>query len=124
MAERRRFSRIIYQVPARLVQGDLVLDTTIQDLSLHGLLLRTDSIHTLNNEDLVLVYFTLSDSDIDISLEAAVVGFDQQTIRLKINHIDIESISHLKRLVELNVGDDALLHREIEFLSDLGELED
>ncbi|ADV87510.1 hypothetical protein VVMO6_02488 [Vibrio vulnificus MO6-24/O] len=69
----------------------------------------------------MLVDFTLSDSDIDISLEADVVGFDQQTIRLKITHIDIDSISHLKRLVELNVGDDALLHREIEHLSDLGD---
>ncbi|OZT82227.1 pilus assembly protein PilZ, partial [Vibrio sp. 03_296] len=47
--------------------------------------------------------------------------FDQQTIRLKITHIDIDSISHLKRLVELNVGDDTLLHREIEHLSDLGD---
>ncbi|HAS6388134.1 TPA: PilZ domain-containing protein [Vibrio vulnificus] len=121
MAERRRFSRIMYQVPAVVKQGQYVLHTTIQDLSLHGLLLRTDSMHTLRNNDTVLVDFTLSDSDIDISLEADVVGFDQQTIRLKITHIDIDSISHLKRLVELNVGDDALLHREIEHLSDLGD---
>lgn len=121
MAERRRFSRIMYQVPALIRQGQNVLPTTIQDLSLHGLLLRTDSIHTLDNNDTVLVNFTLSDSDIDISLEAVIVGFDQQTIRLKITHIDIDSISHLKRLVELNVGDDALLYREIEHLSDLGD---
>lgn len=121
MAERRRFSRIMYQVPALIRQGQNVLPTTIQDLSLHGLLLRTDSIHTLDNNDTVLVNFTLSDSDIDISLEAVIVGFDQQTIRLKITHIDIDSISHLKRLVELNVGDDALLYREIEHLSDSGD---
>ena len=42
-------------------------------------------------------------------------------MRLRIEHLDIDSISHLKRLVELNVGDDELLYREIEHLTDLGE---
>lgn len=39
MIERRRFSRIIYQAPATLTQGDYQLATCIQDLSLKGLLL-------------------------------------------------------------------------------------
>ncbi len=39
---------------------------------------------------------------------------------MAISHIDIESIAHLRRLVELNVGDDSLLHRDLEHLSDLG----
>ena len=33
-------------------------------------------------------------------------------------HIDVDSISHLRRLVELNLGDEALLERE---LAALGE---
>jgi hypothetical protein len=33
-------------------------------------------------------------------------------------HIDLESISHLRRLVELNLGDESLLERE---LAALGE---
>jgi len=28
-------------------------------------------------------------------------------------HIDLDSISHLRRLVELNLGDEALLEREL-----------
>ncbi len=43
MTERRRFSRIIYQVSALVEQSDLALQATIQDLSLHGLLLRADT---------------------------------------------------------------------------------
>jgi hypothetical protein len=34
-------------------------------------------------------------------------------IGLDCTHIDIESAQHLRRLVELNLGDDALLHREL-----------
>ncbi len=33
-------------------------------------------------------------------------------------HIDIDSISHLRRLVELNLGDDTLLERELAALGD------
>ncbi len=120
MAERRRFSRVVYQVPATLTQDDMFLDTTIQDLSLHGLLLRANSTDGLLKGVLVDISFTLSDSDVDITLEAEIVSFDDHEIRLKISHINIESISHLKRLIELNVGNDDLLHREIEHLSDLG----
>jgi hypothetical protein len=62
----------------------------------------------------------LPESDIVISLEAEIVELNDQFMRVSIHHIDIDSISHLKRLVELNVGDEALLHRELEQLSDLG----
>ncbi|TON45171.1 pilus assembly protein PilZ, partial [Vibrio parahaemolyticus] len=42
-------------------------------------------------------------------------------IRLKITNIGIESISQLKRFIELNVGNNELLNRELDHLSDLGE---
>jgi hypothetical protein len=32
---------------------------------------------------------------------------------LKCNFIDVDSISHLKRMVELNLGDASLLNREL-----------
>ncbi len=48
MTEKRRFSRIIYQAPAQLEQRDLRLNATIQDLSLHGLLLQAEGLDTLN----------------------------------------------------------------------------
>ncbi|MEZ9333247.1 PilZ domain-containing protein, partial [Vibrio sp. 10N.286.51.A4] len=49
-----------------------------------------------------------------------IVSTINTSMRLRIEHLDIDSISHLKRLVELNVGDDELLYREIEHLTDLG----
>jgi len=39
-------------------------------------------------------------------------------VGLRRTHIDIESVTHLRRLVELNLGDPALLERE---LHELGE---
>ncbi|MDP2573949.1 pilus assembly protein PilZ [Vibrio sp. vnigr-6D03] len=121
MIERRRFSRVIYQAPAKLVQGDLTVNSDIRDLSLHGLLLSgSPANHDFDRSKMLDVDIELPDSDIVISLEAEIVELNDNFMRLSIHHIDIDSISHLKRLVELNVGDEALLHREIEQLSDLG----
>ncbi|MCK6264883.1 PilZ domain-containing protein [Vibrio sp. ZSDE26] len=122
MVEKRRFSRVIYQAPATIVQGQISVDSSIQDLSLHGLLLSAEaSCEDLNLNQLADVQFSLIDSDIVIEMSVNLIHMDNNVIRASIDHIDIESISHLKRLIELNVGDDSLLHRDIEHLSDLGE---
>ncbi len=42
------------------------------------------------------------------------LSISMQTFRCE--HIDIDSITHLKRLIELNLGDEALLHRELAHL--------
>ncbi|MGF1754512.1 PilZ domain-containing protein [Vibrio makurazakiensis] len=121
MVERRRFSRILYQVPAKITQGTLELESSVQDLSLHGVLLQCDSCSKLNESLPITVSFALYESDIEIQLEASIISTNNTSMRLRIEHLDIDSISHLKRLVELNVGDDSLLHRELEYLSDLGD---
>lgn len=121
MVERRRFSRILYQVPATITQGTLELESSVQDLSLHGVLLQCNSCSKLNESLPITVRFTLNESDIEIQLEASIISTNNTSMRLRIEHLDIDSISHLKRLVELNVGDDSLLHRELEYLSDLGD---
>ncbi|EIA4709859.1 PilZ domain-containing protein [Vibrio cholerae] len=120
MIEKRRFSRILYQAPATLSQGGKQLSTCIQDLSLHGLLLWSEDEPDLNTHALVDVVFSLPESDVTISLSAKIISIQERIIRMAISHIDIESIAHLRRLVELNVGDDSLLHRDLEHLSDLG----
>jgi len=121
MIERRRFSRIVYQTQATLTQESTVVNALVCDLSLHGLLLTSEQSDQLDTDKQVDVEFSLAGSDVTIQLVGNIVGLNNNVIRVSIDHIDIESIGHLKRLVELNVGDDDLLHRDIEHLSDLGE---
>ncbi|AXB30540.1 PilZ domain-containing protein [Vibrio campbellii] len=121
MTERRRFSRIIYQVPALIEQGDLAMQVTIQDLSLHGLLLKVEDAKPLDSLLPVEVGFSFIQSEQMMQLNASIVSIAGNEIRLKISNIDIESISQLKRFIELNVGNNELLNRELEHLSDLGE---
>ncbi|MEZ8825155.1 PilZ domain-containing protein [Vibrio amylolyticus] len=122
MIEKRRFSRVIYRAPAEISQGKLSVASTIQDLSLHGLLLSAEpNCSELNLDVMADIQFSLPESDIIIEMAVNIIGIENNIVRASIDHIDIDSIGHLKRLIELNVGDDSLLHRDIEHLSDLGE---
>jgi len=120
MKERRLFTRVVYQTQAFLIQKDCCIKAIISDLSLHGLLVRSEEAETLSLSSPVDVEFSLADSDIKIELVSEIIAIKGNEIRLCIDHIDIESIGHLRRLIELNCGNDDLLHRDIEHLSDLG----
>ncbi|MGI3037999.1 PilZ domain-containing protein [Vibrio diabolicus] len=121
MAERRRFSRILHQALAKVEQRDLAIEARIQDLSLHGLLMKVEETEALDPALPVHVTFSFDQSEQVITLKAQIVDVSKCEIRLKIIKIDIESISQLKRFIELNVGNNDLLNRELEHLSDLGE---
>ncbi|MFB9135856.1 PilZ domain-containing protein [Vibrio sp. AK197] len=124
MKERRRFSRIVYHATASLTQGDLHCTGQLKDVSLHGLLLTvSETPLPFNGELLIDVAFTLPGSEIELTMTAQIVEQIGALLRMRIDHIDIESLSHLKRLVELNVGTDELLHRNLEHLSDIGDEE-
>jgi len=49
-------------------------------------------------------------------MTASVAHIDPTRIGFICEHIDLDSITHLKRLVELNLGDEELLHRELSSL--------
>ena len=121
MIERRQFSWVVYQVPTEISQEQINESGLVQDLSLHGLLIQCDELQRFSQDSPVHVSFKLAKSDINIQLEATIVSTINTSMRLRIEHLDIDSISHLKSLVELNVGDDEQLSREIEHLTDLGE---
>ena len=69
----------------------------------------------------VEVGFSFIQSEQTMRLNADVISIADNEVRLKISNIDIDSISQLKRFIELNVGNNELLNRELEHLSDLGE---
>ncbi|WP_087021892.1 PilZ domain-containing protein [Thaumasiovibrio subtropicus] len=119
MTEHRRFIRIVYNSPATISQQKQQWQSEIRDLSLHGLLLIRPKEWKPVHNNMYNVAFSLQDSDIVLQMETELVHYCDDYLRMQIAHIDIDSISHLKRLVELNVGNDEFLHRELEQLSDL-----
>ncbi|MGF1691356.1 PilZ domain-containing protein [Photobacterium kagoshimensis] len=119
MVERRHFKRIMYQAPATLHQADGSWQTDVRDLSLQGILITRPQEWHPSKDDTYTITFCLHECDIELSMETQLVDNCEDYLRMNIHHIDIDSASHLKRLVELNVGTDELLHRELEHLTDL-----
>jgi len=110
--ERRHFTRVTFDGETFIEQGQQRWPATLIDLSLRGLLVETPE------------HF---DADTSEAMEAVIHLADELTIRMTVNwrhtengqsgfqcnNIDLDSIQHLRRLVELNIGDSTLLEREL-----------
>ena len=59
----------------------------------------------------------LDDASTEIRMSITVAHHEKNHYGLSCREIDLDSVTHLRRLVTLNAGDDALLTREIALLS-------
>ena len=58
----------------------------------------------------------LGDPDATIRMQGTVAHTEGLYLGLSCRNLDIDSATHLRRLVELNLGDPALLEREVSAL--------
>ncbi|BAJ03229.1 PilZ domain-containing protein [Shewanella violacea] len=118
MDEKRKFSRIPFAADAQLTQADKVWTTHILDLSLNGALVEEPDSFAVDNAPIILS-FTLQGSEIVMKMETSLIHHKSGHLGLRCEHIDVDSISHLRRMIELNIGDSSMLNRELEmFIAD------
>ena len=113
--ENRQFSRVAFDAAATVHQDSHSWNSKVIDLSLKGVLLEDQDMQ-LDTAKPVTINISL-DPQTFITMNARWVHAEQQHIGFKCDKIDLDSITHLRRLVELNIGDSELLERE---LSQLG----
>ncbi|CEG53376.1 PilZ domain-containing protein [Stutzerimonas kunmingensis] len=111
-SDRRRFQRIEFDAATELVQGDRRWPVELHDLSLKGLLVRRPEGWDADAEQPFEARVRLAD-DAEVRMEVAMTHEEGDLIGFVCQHIDLDSIAHLRRLVELNLGDEALLEREL-----------
>ena len=110
--ERRQFSRILFDAWAELRQGDKSWQATVIDLSLNGLLVREPMDWEIDTQQSLNAAIRL-DPNATIQMTVLWRHSRDGQIGFECEHIDIDSISNLRRLVELNLGDPELLEREL-----------
>jgi hypothetical protein len=117
-AERRRFSRIPFPATAHIkaYKGELHLNCDVIDISLKGILISLPVGWQGEMHDKYKIDLLLENAQLVINMYASVAHIDHDSVGFLCEHIDLDSISHLKRLVELNLGDEKLLHRELSAL--------
>ena len=117
MENRRHFTRILFSIKATLEVEEETYPVSIHDISLNGALVSSpDCSHSLQGK-LGILSFLLSDNESEVVMHIAIVHQEDEEIGLRCNAIDIDSISHLRRLVELNLGDESQLNKELSQLS-------
>ncbi len=111
--ERRRFSRIAFHRPAELRVGEERATCEVVDVSLRGALLQVPGEARLEEGQPCSLAIRLDASDVEIRMEGRIAHREGTLVGVRCTDIDLESIAHLRRLVELNLGDDEALHREL-----------
>ncbi|HHH49016.1 MAG TPA: PilZ domain-containing protein [Gammaproteobacteria bacterium] len=118
--ERRRFSRIGFDADVQLVDARGSWRSQLIDLSLKGALVAAPQDWSGQPGEQFLMELVLgSDEEMLIRMEVSVSHQEDDHIGFRCEHIDLDSISHLRRLVELNLGNAELLDRELSALGGL-----
>ena len=109
--DKRRFSRAPFDGVARLETGNDRFRVELADLSLKGarVLLPGDVDLALGSD--CRLTLELDDSDLTIPMPAIVSHQQGGRAGLEFKPVDVEVMQHLRRLVELNLEDDAPLGR-------------
>lgn len=115
VAEKRRFWRAAFTAPACLIGAGGSIPVAVIDLSLNGAHIETPPMWSGAIGDPVQLKIDLSES-VSIALRGTVTHLVGNRVGLRCDHIDLDSITHLRRLVELNAGDPQLLDRELPHL--------
>lgn len=111
MSERRRFVRIEFHAKTELTQGPFTWPVKLLDLSLKGLLIEKPKPWLGNAEKTFMADIHLS-NEVEVKMEVRLTHDDHGHLGFVCEHIDLDSIAHLRRLVELNLADHDELERE------------
>ena len=113
-SEERNFHRIHFDCLVKFEVGDSRLDCELVDISLRGALIHNCTGATSDVGASCMLTLTLDDTgEVQIVMKGVIAHKHENRIGIKCKYIDLESITHLRRLVEANLADPALLEREI-----------
>ncbi|MBQ0724337.1 MAG: PilZ domain-containing protein [Cycloclasticus sp.] len=113
--DKRRFQRIFHDATGRLINtNNRTIPCEVLDISLKGCLLsikETGQIHS--TKERLELHISLTET-LSIDVLASVVYIaDNHQVGLEFDDIDIDSVTELRRLVELNIGEQAFLERDL-----------
>lgn len=117
MQNRRQFTRVLFSMKAKLSLNEKLFEVKVHDISLNGALLYFDCEGLTLTRQLGFLSFQLGNHDSEIVMDIVVVHQEGSEIGVQCNAIDIDSVILLRRLIELNLGDDEQLHKELSQLT-------
>lgn len=116
--ERRHFARVGFVGAAQVAYAGTALPAKVLDLSLKGALVDLPKADSLSVGAPCILSIPLSAGHAAevITMSCEVAHIEGDHIGLLCRSIDLDSVTHLRHLIELNLGDPALLEREFRAL--------
>lgn len=111
--ERRDFSRISLHRPATIEVGGVKTPCALLDISLRGALVRIPPVLAASEGQPCTLVIRLDHGIETIRMRGVVAHRKEDTVGVRSNEVDLDGIAHLRRLLEVNLGEEALLHREL-----------
>ena len=102
--DRRRYSRVNFDTMATLIQGQQQWQATVLDISLNGVLLETPANFSFDDKLSAEIVLQLAE-DAVIRMQVKLVHRRDSVLGFECESIDMDSIVHVRRLVELNLND-------------------
>ncbi|WP_411742918.1 PilZ domain-containing protein [Reinekea sp.] len=115
--DKRRFQRIPFEATVHVTIGkDSVIQGSLRDISLKGALIAlAEQAHmpAQSTDCEITVKPDESDFSIQLSAQVAYIDTETQTFGVNITKLELDSATHLRRLIEVNLGSEAALQREL-----------
>jgi len=112
-SDKRQFSRFANDSSVTLEKDGQQWKSLLHDISLKGVLVSKPENWDDNNEGNFKLSIHIDNSELEINMGANLVHTENNHIGFQCDNIDLDSITNLRRLVELNLADEKLLEREI-----------
>lgn|SRR5690606_26794330 len=111
--ERRQFTRFPFDGTVSFNFKGEIIQAKLIDISLQGALIELEHEWTQGIVHELHFDLHLNEQAFSVQFEGSIVHIEGKLVGISCEFIDIDSASHLKRLVELNLGDTLLLAREL-----------
>lgn len=112
----RNFERADFHVKGFIKFGSSESPVNVINISLKGILVTLDSQDTPVLGKLYPLRISLPHSDISINTAAKLMHEENSQYGFRFESVDADGMIHLRRLLELNLGSEEEIDRELEFL--------
>jgi len=112
----RRFDRVAFDAECELhITGQPPAVVELHDISLKGALIESPTALDLEiGGDAELILYL--SNEVMIRMPSILRSVRDNCYGFEVNKLDLDSIAHLRRLIELNLGSEELVHRNLEAL--------
>lgn len=109
----RHYARIHFAAEVLLHLPDRTIGVQLIDIALKGALVQTVTPEPLVLQEPCRLVLALTDAGDGVVMAGKIVHLEGRHVGIECNDIDVASLTRLRRLIELNIGDADLMKREL-----------